>query len=143
MLALWRAGCARLLRRSRPSDRRLAPASELALSRVRLALNHRCTPPADAAQVLSGAGSDGGHRGRIFVASDDHPVTFGDMIAACTESGAFEGGVEFTGTGPPASKRMSSAASRQELGGFECKYRSFVDFMHEHKGRDWYSEQKL
>jgi nucleoside-diphosphate-sugar epimerase len=89
-------------------------------------------------QVLKGGGSEGGYRGRIFVASDNTPVTFEAMIKACTDSGAFEGDVEFIGTAPPTGKRMYSRKTKETLG-WQPQYKSFVEFMHETKGKDWYS----
>ena len=65
-----------------------------------------------------------------------------DMMAATLASGAFQGSCTFTGVeGPVKGKRMSNAATRQQLQ-WAPKYGSYVDFMRQHKAVDWYSQQE-
>jgi nucleoside-diphosphate-sugar epimerase len=90
--------------------------------------------------VLQGAGSEEGYRGQIFVGCDNAPVTFVDMMKACTDCGAFEGSVQFSGTDPASGKRMYNHRTRDQLG-WKPKHSSFVDFMHTCKAQDWYASK--
>ncbi|KAI3433574.1 hypothetical protein D9Q98_003385 [Chlorella vulgaris] len=95
--------------------------------------------------ALSGRGAPAGqpYRGRTFLGCDGSPVTFEDMMAATVATGAFEGSYKFTGQeGPGKGKRMSNAATRQQLQ-WEPKYASYVQFMQQTKAQDWYAQQEL
>ena len=92
-------------------------------------------------QILEGSGKeDGPYRGSVFLGSDDSPISFADMIAACAETGKFgEGGlVEFTETGGPAGKMVTSRRSKDILK-WQPKYSSFGAFMRETGAKDFYS----
>lgn len=88
-------------------------------------------------QVLNG-GDVGPFRSEIFIGGDDCPLTFKDMMNACTEYGPFEGCVDFTGPEVPAGKTIDSSETKQKLQ-WTPKYQSFVEFMKMTKGQDWYS----
>lgn len=87
-----------------------------------------------AAAILRGDGS-GPFRGRAFIGCDDAPVTFADMMEACSSSGVFpQATVSFTGSFPEGStagrgKRVNNSASRAALGGWAPRYSSFAAFM--------------
>jgi hypothetical protein len=56
-------------------------------------------------------------------------------MAATVATGAFEGSYKFTGQeGPGKGKRMSNAATRQQLQ-WEPKYASYVQFMQQTKAQ--------
>lgn len=89
----------------------------------------------------SGSGSSG-FRGKIFVGTDGHPLTFQEMVDSCFESGLFgTGSVKFTGTPETGGlgKVVSNESTRQQLGGWEPKYSSFKAFFLENKGKDYYN----
>jgi len=97
-----------------------------------------------AVAVLAGAGASAPYRGRVFLGCDNHPVTFRDMMDACTSSGVFKGSVTWMqpDQGPNKSKRTDNSATRAALGGWAPKYASFVSFMAE-GARDWYNTTNL
>jgi nucleoside-diphosphate-sugar epimerase len=96
----------------------------------------------DGAQVDAGA-----WRGRVFVGTDGHPLTFDEMVEACFASGVFSGAVKFTGAAPTdgtgLGKRVSNATTRRLLGGWQPKYSSFKDFFVTTKGSDFYTSSGL
>jgi len=96
-------------------------------------------------QVLRRDGNSGQPwRGQTFFGSDNVPVTFADMMAACTDSGVFTGQVTFTaGAEAGLGKKVDSSRSRAALGGWKPKYSSFRSFMEEQKGKDWYNTSGL
>lgn len=98
------------------------------------------TPESSVLQVLEGSGSDTFYRGNTFLGSDDTPITFSDMIAASDKTGAFSGSVEFTGSGGPAGKQMTSKETKAKLQ-WQPRYSSFATFMAETGAKDWYTEQ--
>jgi nucleoside-diphosphate-sugar epimerase len=95
-----------------------------------------------ALSILRGDGSSDGYRGKIFLGTDGHPLTFTEMVDACFESGLFgTGSVKFTGSAESGGlgKVVSNEMTRQQLGGWEPKYRSFKSFFSEHGGKDYYN----
>jgi len=103
-----------------------------------------------AAAVLRGDGAPadtGAWRGRVFVGTDGHPLTFQEMVDACFASGVFSGSVKFTGPVPPAGtgmgKRVNNDVTRELLGGWKPKYSSFVNFFVTTKGTDFYTTSGL
>lgn len=95
--------------------------------------------------ILRGDGSSSGssgYRGRIFVGTDGHPLTFNDMVDACFASGLFgSGSVKFTGTPETGGlgKVVMNESTREALGGWEPKYSSFKSFFLEQGGKDYYN----
>lgn len=96
--------------------------------------------------ILRGDGAaPGSHRGRVFIGTDNVPVSFADMMVACISSGVFQGNVTFTGTEAEATskgKRVTNHETRKALGGWLPKYPSFKQFM-EAGGNDFYSQSGL
>lgn len=96
--------------------------------------------------VLAGAGGSV-HRQCVFLGSDNNPVTFRDMMDACMKNPMFAGQppVEWLvpDQGPNKSKRVDNSATRLLLGGWKPKYDSFVSFMTEHEGKDFYTNSGL
>lgn len=90
-------------------------------------------------QALKGS-STGPFKGEVFIGCDDHPLTFQEMMDACTEYGPFEGEVQFSGIPSAPGKTVDSKASRAKLR-WAPKYTSFVEFMKTTSGKDWYSNQ--
>ncbi|KAG2493226.1 hypothetical protein HYH03_008642 [Edaphochlamys debaryana] len=100
-----------------------------------------------AAAILRGDGS-GPFRGRVFLGTDGHPISFGDMVEACFSSGVFPRvPVAFTGTFPEngqgRGKRVDNSASRAALGGWAPRYASFASFMAQGQGKDFYNTSGL
>ena len=95
-------------------------------------------------QILGGEGSAaGGWRGQVFLGCDNHPLTFQEMMDACTASGCFPPCVvEFTGTAEAggAGKRVNNDASRARLGGWRPQYDSFQAFF-QAGGQDYYNSK--
>lgn len=93
-----------------------------------------------------GSGDGGGWRGRVFVGTDNHPLTFSEMVDACLASGQFgPGPVTFTGSpesGGGLGKQVKNDVTRAALGGWEPKYDSFVGFF-QGGGTDYYSSSGL
>jgi nucleoside-diphosphate-sugar epimerase len=94
----------------------------------------------------SGGGGGGGYRGRVFVGTDGHPLTFQQMVDACVQSGLFSGlgsgSVRFTGTpegGGGLGKVVTNEQTRAALGGWAPKYASFQDFFLKQGGQDFYN----
>lgn len=96
-----------------------------------------------AVAVLRGDRCDGpgGYRGRVFVGSDNHPLTFQDMMDHCITSGVLQGQVTFTGAEDPSApqKVVDNSWTRRQLG-WEPKFNSFKDFMYA-GGHDCYHQQ--
>eukprot|EP00200_Dunaliella_tertiolecta_P005418 CAMPEP_0202355650 /NCGR_PEP_ID=MMETSP1126-20121109/10453_1 /ASSEMBLY_ACC=CAM_ASM_000457 /TAXON_ID=3047 /ORGANISM="Dunaliella tertiolecta, Strain CCMP1320" /LENGTH=301 /DNA_ID=CAMNT_0048948295 /DNA_START=238 /DNA_END=1143 /DNA_ORIENTATION=- len=92
-----------------------------------------------ATSVLAGDGS-GPFRGRAFLGCDNHPITFREMVLACTQSGVFEGEVKWLVPDGERTtgKRCNNDGTRAALGGWTPKYSSFAEFMHS-GGRDYYN----
>lgn len=103
-----------------------------------------------AAAALRGDGAaaeDGGrYRGRVFVGTDGHPLTFEQMVDSCLQSGLFSGSVKFTAPAPEGGvglgKRVSNEVTRRQLG-WAPKYSSFQDFFLVNKGTDFYTSSGL
>ncbi|CAG9467744.1 unnamed protein product [Pedinophyceae sp. YPF-701] len=97
-----------------------------------------------AVAILRGRGSEGYYRGSVFVGSDNHPITFDDMMEAtrkCPQryEGAKE--VKFTATEPGPGgpgKEVDSSATNEQLG-WGPIYLSFQTFMAA-GGKDRYTD---
>lgn len=100
-----------------------------------------------AAAILRGDGS-GPFRGRAFMGTDGHPVSFEDMMEACFSTGAFpRTTVNFTGSFPEGGttgrgKAVDNSVTRAALGGWSPRYTSFRDFMAA-GAQDFYSTSGL
>jgi nucleoside-diphosphate-sugar epimerase len=100
-----------------------------------------------AVAILRGDGAPkGGWRGKVFVGTDGHPLTFREMVDACLASGLFTGSVDFTAPPPEGGvglgKRVNNDATRRQLG-WAPKYSSFKDFFLVNKGVDFYKTSGL
>eukprot|EP00775_Hariotina_reticulata_P004010 gene4010-4261_t len=97
--------------------------------------------------ILKGDGSEGqGYRGKIFLGTDNHPLTFQEMVDACFASGLFGAGtVKFTGTpetGGGLGKKVNNDVTRKLLGNWTPKYNSFKQFFMD-GGKDYYNSSGL
>jgi nucleoside-diphosphate-sugar epimerase len=98
----------------------------------------------DAARIVQSILSKGkSARGHVFIGTDNHPVSFDDMIKACNESGvpALQGAVTWTVSEEASTskgKRVFNDKTREMLGGWKPKYESFVSFM-KNGAKDFYS----
>jgi hypothetical protein len=89
-------------------------------------------------QVLEGAGSaDAFYRGEVFVGCDNSPLTFGEMMDYCKQSGVFPGDTKFTGEGG-GGKTMNSLATNDRLK-WTPKYQSFKAVVLEAGAKDFYN----
>jgi hypothetical protein len=98
------------------------------------------TRPQMHVQVLEGAGSaDEFYRGEVLVGCDNAPLTFGEMIDYCKQSGVFLGDVKFTGDGG-GGKTLNSQATNDRLK-WAPKYQSFKAFVLEEGAKDFYNPE--
>ena len=90
-------------------------------------------------QVLNGQnGGDDFYRGQTFVGSDNHPVSYQEMVALCKSSGVYEGDVTFTGEPGMKGKTMDTSLTNERLD-WKPKFSSFGSFTTDFKGQDFYS----
>lgn len=95
-----------------------------------------------AKSVVSGEGS-GPFRGQVFIGCDNHPVTFQDMMTACTASNvpSLQGEVRWTlpESESTKGKKVSNPKTREILGGWKPKYDSFEQFVKVNGAKDIYN----
>lgn len=90
-------------------------------------------------QILDEDGIGTAHyRKQVFLAADQHPLTYRKMMDLCNESGVYKGEVTFTGDGDGGGKEVNNSSSRQRLA-WTPQFESFESFLYEHRGEDFYS----
>ncbi|XP_052208735.1 uncharacterized protein LOC127812339 isoform X2 [Diospyros lotus] len=68
-------------------------------------------------------------RNKIFLGTDNHPVSRQDVMDLVSKSGKFSKKFQgFTGTSGPLGKKLNNAKTQKELG-WEPKYQSFAQFL--------------